>query len=260
MTRILWQSFVDEQVNRPYLDRLEGYLNASAAPGASVTVVGLTPPARDFGRLSEFRCSITAVANAIRAEEQGFDAFVFGHFQEPGLYEARSACAIPVVGIGEASMLWASQMGGRIGLVSIDPVFTAIHQEQADRYGIGGRLSGVVGLGVTVEGFEAAFAGDDRARQQLDAQFATSARQLIAGGADVILIAGGLYGLLIADQRSPSIDGVPVVSCTPIGLAWAQMAVGIHRTTGQVASDGPAFARASSRARADFLALIDEQP
>src|SRR5579875_777121 len=121
--RLFWQSFVDASQNPAYLDRLSRYLKEIAAPGTEVEVRGLTPPDRDFGRLTEFRCAILAVDAALAAEQQGYDAFVMGHFQDPGLYEARSAVRIPVVGAGEATVHVAAQFGRRIGLVSIDPVF-----------------------------------------------------------------------------------------------------------------------------------------
>ena len=105
--RIFWQSFVDQATSAPYMARLAAYLNEIAAPGTSVHVEGITPADRDFGRLSEFRCAIQAVDNGFAAQESGFDAYVMGHFQDPGLYELRSALTIPVVGTGEATLLAA---------------------------------------------------------------------------------------------------------------------------------------------------------
>ena len=106
--RIYWQSFVDSTASAPYMARLATYLNDIAAPGTSVHVEGISPPNRDFGRLTEFRCAIQAVDNGIAAQESGFDAYVMGHFQDPGLYELRSAVTIPVIGAGEATLLAAS--------------------------------------------------------------------------------------------------------------------------------------------------------
>ncbi len=40
----------------------------------------------------------------MRAEREGYDAFVIGHFQDAGLYEARSVTNLPVLALGEASM------------------------------------------------------------------------------------------------------------------------------------------------------------
>ena len=161
--RIWWQSFVAPAQNAAYLERLAEYLDELAGPGTSIDVHGMTPPDRDFGRLTEFRCAALAIDNALEATEQGYDAFVLGHFQDPGLYEARSATRIPVVGLGESSLHVAAQLGRNIALISIDSVFEHWHREQADRYGLGGRVTHVSSLGALVEDFRAAFEGDDDA-------------------------------------------------------------------------------------------------
>ena len=61
------------------------------------------------------------IRHALEAERAGYDAFVIGHFQEPGLLEIRGAVDIPVIGLGEANLLAALSMGYRLGLVTIDP-------------------------------------------------------------------------------------------------------------------------------------------
>jgi len=199
--RIFWQSFVDASASASYLERLKAYLNDIAAPGTTVHVEGLSPPDRDFGRLSEFRCAIQAVDNGLKAEETGFDAYVMGHFQDPGLYELRSALAIPVIGTGEATLLAASQLGRRLGLVTLDMVFEVWHYEQADRYGLAGRIARVTGMGCKPEDFSAAFAGDGAAKARMLEDFATCAQPLVDAGADVIIPAGVLPGSIQAIRR-----------------------------------------------------------
>ena len=97
--KIFWQSFVSQVNGASYLARLQDHLNEMAAPGTEVEVFGMDPPDRDFGRLSELRCGIQAIDAGLGAEEAGYDAFVMGHFQDPGLYELRSALRIPVKGL-----------------------------------------------------------------------------------------------------------------------------------------------------------------
>ena len=101
--RIFWQSFIDQQTSAPYLSYLAAYLTRIAMPGVTVEVHGISPADRDFGWLAELRCAIRAISNGIDAERHGYDAFVIGHFQDPGLYELRSALNIPVIGVGEAT-------------------------------------------------------------------------------------------------------------------------------------------------------------
>src|SRR5258708_24734758 len=181
--------------------RLAVYLNELAAPGSIVHVEGITPADRDFGRLSEFRCAIQAIDNGLAAQENGFDAYVMGHFQDPGLYELRSALTIPVIGTGEATLLAASQLGRRLGLVTLDAAFEVWHYEQADRYGLAGRISHVTGMGCRPEDFSAAFAGDETAKARMLHDFAVCARPLVDAGADVVIPAGVLPGLLLCCER-----------------------------------------------------------
>lgn len=251
--KIVWQSFVDEDLNAPYIARLEEYLNSTASAGVSVKVIAMTPPAREFGRLQEFRCAAAAIKNAILAERDGADAFVIGHFQEPGLYEARSAVSIPVVGVGEATLLWASHLGRRIGLISLDDIFEVIHYEQMDRYGLSDRLVGVTAINMGVADFAPAFNGDKNAYDAMVAKFRTQAQILVDRGADVIVPAGGLFSLLTAEEKNFKVGTAPVMPCTPIALGWAELAAKLHASLDIQASRGPSFAKATSQAIADFM-------
>ena len=97
--------------------------------------MGCRPADRDFGRLAELRCAIRAIDNGIEAERHGYDAFVIGHFQDPGLYELRSALNIPVIGVGEATLFAAAQLGRRLGLVTLDPAFEVWHSSKPSATG-----------------------------------------------------------------------------------------------------------------------------
>jgi allantoin racemase len=254
--RILWLSFVDAAHHAPYFERLSRYLNEIAAPGTTVDVAGTSPPDRDFGRLTEFRCAALAIDRCIEAEAKHYDAFIMGHFQDPGLYEARSAVRIPVVGAGESTLHFAAQLGRRLGLVSIDPVFEVWHHEQAERYGLRDRISGVVGLGFVPEDFNPAFAGDEAALARMRATFEEKAYPLVAAGADVIIPAGVLPSLLLCRQGGYKVRHAPVVNCASLALKTAEMAVALHKLEGLEPSRGPSFALAPERAIADFRKLI----
>jgi Asp/Glu/hydantoin racemase len=216
----------------------------------------MSPPDRSFSRLTEFRCAALAIDNAIEASAMGFDGFVFGHFQNPGLFEARTAVEIPVVGLGEASLHWAAQLGRHIALVTIDPVFRNWHLEQADLYGLGARVTHVVGLEATVETFVPAFSGDEQARSDLLTSFITLVEPLVADGADVVVPAGGLPGLLLAREYGLTIGHAPVVNSIAVALKCAEVAVRLRRLTGLGPSRGPSFALAPPDAIEDFRSSI----
>ena len=254
--RIFWQSFVDSNIGASYLSTLKAYLNDIAAPGTEVHVAGMVPPDRDFSRLSELRCGLQAIDAALAAEEAGYDCFVMGHFQDPCLYDLRSALRIPVVGTGEATLLAASQLGRRIGLVSIDPAFEIMHYEQADLYGLGHRVKFVKGLGLTPQDFNEAFAGNAEKKAALLKGFADCALPMVEGGADVIVPAGVLPGLLIGGEKGFMVGNAPVVNCAAVALKSAEMWVQLNALSGLEPNRGPSFGYANERSRKDFRTLM----
>jgi allantoin racemase len=254
--RIFWQSFLDKSQNAAYLDLLSRYLNEIAAPGTTIDVSGMSPPDRDFGRLTEFRCSILAVDNCLEAQERGYDAFVIGHFQDPGLYEGRSAVRIPVIGTGESTLHFASQLGRRIALVTIDQIFEVWHYEQAERYGLRDRVVEVAGLGFVPQDFRAAFEGDEAALKRLTAYFCERAEPMVARGADVIVPAGVLPAALLCREHGLKVKHAPVVNCGAVALKSAEMWVEMHRISGVEPSRGPSFALATESAVKDFRNFV----
>ena len=157
--------------------------------GISFEVHGLDPPDHSFHALSEFRCAAQVINNALAAEKAGYDAFVIGHFQETGLIEIKGAVDIPVIGLGEANLLAGLSMGGRLGLVTIDPVFVPWHDRQIRMHGLGERYAGTQALKMDLPSFMKAFT-DETAYAQVRSQFVTQVKPLIEKGAEVIIPGG----------------------------------------------------------------------
>jgi len=250
--RIWYQSFVDPEAQAPYMDRLRERLQRLAAPGVTVDVHGISPPDRFFHPLTEFRCADQTIRYALRAEREGYDAFVIGHFQEPGLVECRGTVEIPVISLGEAAMLRACSIGRRFGLVTIDPVFVPWHEEQIIRHGLERRAAGVRAIHADLPRFMRAFA-DESEYRSVRADFAAQVEPLIASGADVLIPAGGLPMLLFAREQPFAVGGAVVLEGIATVLKAAEMAVALHRLTGTAASRGGLYSKAPAGAITDFL-------
>ena len=69
----------------------------------------------DIAKVSQF-----IIKEAASAEKEGFDAVVISSFEDPGLESAREVCNIPVVGLGEASMLLATMLGTKFSIITYD--------------------------------------------------------------------------------------------------------------------------------------------
>jgi allantoin racemase len=229
--RIWYQSFVDEEHGRVYWDRLRRHLAAIVDPGTSVEVKGITPHDNYAHPIVEFRCAREVICNTVRAEREGYDAFIIGHFQDAGLYEARSVVDIPVLALGETSMLYACQLGQRTGIVTINPRYISWFHQQIGKYGLHRRVTGVHAMffepGQLLQAYESEALAADVVRL-----FAEQARPLVAAGCDVLIPGGGIPMLLFAPIKGHAVDDAPVINGIPIVVKMAEIAVKLKRLTG----------------------------
>ncbi len=158
---------------------------------------------------------------------------------------------IPVVGLGEATMLHACTLGRRFGLVTINPVFIPWHRDQILHLGLQQRAPGVRAMDTQVATYMEAFTREEVYRWVKD-DFTRQAQPLVDAGAEVIIPAGGLPMLLFA--REPGFTGRAVVLngiAAVVGLAEA--ALKLHRQTGVAISRRGTFARAPREAVQEYL-------
>ncbi len=245
--RIWYQSFVHPVEQAPYMERLQALLDRVASPGVRFEVHGLDPPAHSFHPLTEFRCAAQVIRHALEAEKAGYDAFVIGHFQEPGLLEIRSSVDIPVISLGEANLLAAMSLGHRLGLVTVDPIFIPWHDRQVRMHGLGERVVGTTALKMNLPAFMKAFT-DEATYTVVRAQFVAQVKPLIDMGAEVIIPAGGLPMLLFARESPFIIDGAPVLNGIAVVAKAAEMALALKAITQVVVSRRSTYAKASPEA------------
>ena len=225
--RIWYQSFTHPEETGAYHGRLKAFLAAAARPDCEIVVHGMIPPSRKH-RITELRCAVEAVRNALRAEEEGYDAFVVGHFQDAGLWETRSAVRIPVIGLGESSMLHACTLGRLIGLITIDPLFLPIHAEQIERYGLQHRVIKTVAVQSGTQDYERSFA-DPAFAATVREKYVKQIRPLIDAGIEVIIPAGGLPLMLLADGAPIDTGGAIILNGLAVSIKAAEMAVDLRR-------------------------------
>ncbi len=82
----------------------------------------------DHARAFEFRFARAAIRGAFEAKKQGYDAYFMNHFSGCGTLRGAAAVDIPVMGLGEATLLHACTLGRRLGLVAINPAFVPWHR------------------------------------------------------------------------------------------------------------------------------------
>lgn len=251
--RVLWQGFTDPDANRPYVDRLLGYLREIADTGVEFDFAGVSPPDRFLHRLTELRCAADAIASVLQAHDR-YDAVILGHFQDTGLWEMRAALDVPVIGLGESAMLHACTLGYRIGLITIDPTFVPWHEDQIRRYGLGERIVEVRAMRTPVDLYMRAY-DEAEAFEVIRHQFEDVGARLVERGAEVLIPAGGLPALLFSRIRDFRVGDAVVLNATAVAAKAAEVAVKLRELSGTVPSRASTFARPSHEAVREFLKL-----
>lgn len=250
--KIWYQSYVDAEHGQSYWDNLGQHLDRIIDPGTRVDIKGITPHDSYAHPIVEFRCAREVICNAVQAEREGYDAFVVGHFQDAGLYEARSVVDIPVVGLGESSMLYSCQLGQQIGIVTINPRYISWFHHQIGKYGLRERVTGVHAMTFQPGQILSAFGSDDRLAE-VAGLFQQQAEPLVAQGVDVLIPGGGIPMLLFSQIQQHTVEGAPVINGIPIVVKMAEMAVKLRQTTGLSASRVSDFMKPPAEVLEEFL-------
>ena len=171
-------------------------------------------------------------ATVIAGERLGsYDAVLVAAFGDPGLLALKEVLDVPVVGMTEAALMTAAQLGQRISIIAISRRITTWYRECVAQNGMLDRLASIRHLDRPLR--DAGSVQEDHAERLLE----LSHLAVNADGADVLILAGaplaGLARGLAGRLPVPVVDGV---SC---GVAQAQL---LHRLQAGRATQG-SFAR-----------------
>jgi allantoin racemase len=190
-----------------------------------------------LNRLHEFAYSHLHYLNdrevfeaVLQGEKDGFDAVIVYCFSDPALEEMRQALRIPVIGLGQSSMMVASLMGARFGLVAMSAASTARNEQLARKYGFFDKIiSPIRPLPLPLAEQEKSILN---AGPGIDA-FRQVAREYIQDGAEVLIAACGALNLVLKfcpgcpelPDGLSELDGVPIVDSVSAAVKLAEMLV-----------------------------------
>ncbi len=155
----------------------------------------------------------------LEAEADGADAVVINCFGDPGVKAGRELVKIPVVGPGEASMLLAASLCNRFSVVTILKNVLPLIEENAELYGISGKLASVRAINVPVLELH-------ESQQKTIKALAEEGRKAIEVDSAEALVLGctGMTGM--AEKVAKELD-VFVVDPLPTALKFAETLVGL---------------------------------
>jgi allantoin racemase len=181
------------------------------------------------------------VRGIIQAEKEGFDVALVCCGNDAGVFQAREAVNIPVVGIAEAAMHLACQLGSKFALIGVDAKSGVLVERNLKLYGLESRaiarkpfrvpddpnwMSYLMQRAVWHESM-------DFVREKIIPAFEKIAKECIDDGAEVICTACGMFGCLsLAGYSKVTGTAVPVVECVSVGVKTAEMLGDLRKTLG----------------------------
>ncbi len=236
--RLWYQSFARATEFGPYAETLRETVRSAADPGTEIEIHGIERGGgvADDYRYIQYLDTGEVIENAVRAEREGFDAFLLGNIADPGLHEIRELVRIPALGLCETSLHLACMMGRRYGMITINPKFTPRILENIRYYGLTEQLASVQRMSIPKitslgAGFEPGPAQD-----AIVGQFTEAGRRCISEGAEVLIAAGGVVMQLLSRNGIRDIDGAPILDGVPGLIKMGEMAVKLKGILGTFTS------------------------
>lgn len=219
-----------------YRDALQQHLSGAVGPDTEVVLHGMAEgtypsdyPGSHIGYayLSGLHRE-QFVQAALRAQDEGYDAFMIATIPDTGFEEVRTLVDIPVVAFGQTSALSAAQLGDCVGIVNFIEALVPQLRRNFEHYRLDRLVGPIVQVKAAFHDIMAAFAEP----APLVAAFEAAAREAIGRGANVIVPGEGPLNVFLAGQGIAHVDDVPVLDSLGVLAATAELRARVHRRTG----------------------------
>lgn len=212
---------VNPNISQSVTDLIEAEARRVASPDSQITMATARAGVAYIETRFEALLGAHAVANIAGERLGDYDALLIAAFGDPGLLALKEALDVPVVGMTEAALMTAAQLGQRVGIIAISHRITAWYRETVDGYGMLSRLACIRHLSSPLR--DPGTVQEDHAARLLE----LSHQAVSEDGADVLILAGApLAGLArgLAEQLPvPVVDGVSSGVCQAEALVRLQV-------------------------------------
>lgn len=253
--KIWWQSSTPIHRLHDYRTTLAEHLESVKRPDTEIHISGV-----DDGSMDLHYNAVVAINSyapggvldkVIQAADQGYDAVAIGCFLDPALQEARELVPIPVLGLGETSMLTACMYGHKFSGVAFHAKQAQYYDRKAFEYGLASRHVAFGDLGIDFTEVQNAF----RSPGEMTGAFVREARRLAAQGAEVILAACATVNAIVRREKIHEVDGALVLDCNAVLLKLTEALAELARSIGLRASQRLLYQRPERSALAEWMRI-----
>jgi Asp/Glu/hydantoin racemase len=150
--------------------------------------------------------NVNVLLACVDREREGYDGIILNDPLDSALREAREWCNIPVVGLTESSLLFASVMGDKAGLITAADRPALRLGKLVESYGFKDRV-----INRPVRSLDIPAGDIMNGTETFKKRFEERARECIKDGADVVVVLCTLISVKLAEANVKFVDGVPVL-------------------------------------------------
>ncbi len=253
--KIWWQSSTPIHRLHDYRETLTANLNAIKRPDTEIHVSGVDNGSMDLQYNAVVAMNSYGAGGVlnkiIQAGDQGYDAVAIGCFLDPAMQAARELVSIPVLGLGEASMLMACMLGDKFSGVAFHAKQSQYYDRKAFEYGLASRHIPFGDLGIDFNEVQKGFSSPTEMRER----FISEAKRLAAQGAEVILAACATVNAIIRKENINEVDGATVLDCNAALLKMTEAMADLKACIGVGASQRLMYQRPARKSRDDWMRI-----
>jgi allantoin racemase len=259
--RVWWQSStpLDSERMADYRAHLVAHVTGVARPDTQVHFSGVDAGslALDYDAVVELNSMSRGgvLHKIVQAEAEGFDVVAIGCMLDPALDEARELVGIPIVSLGETTLLVSCMLGDRVSGVAFSDKQALRYTRQAYAMGLNDRVEPFESLGIDFPTLAAGF----REPEPMVEGFRRAARRLVDRGVEVIIPACATLDLFLAEAHVDEVEGARVLHADAMLLKMAETFAELAGL-GVTISRKLKYAGPTGRRREEILAMYGIEP
>ena len=254
-------------VNSVYYDLLEKNYNRVKNSDTEVVVrdvtTGFSSVGMDWTGLRLIN-EVEILKSVLAAEKEGFDGVSIACFFDPALRPARQLLNIPVTGLAEAAMHFASLMGGKFAIITAKALHISAMEEEIAKYHMESQAikrNPVRALPISDKGYAPEkifeyFSGDC---EPVVESLNQVARECIEDGADVLMVGCGLISPVLTQAGVTEINGAALIDPLLASLKLTEALVALHQGDLPIISRKSYYSTVPSKDIEEALAFVGRQ-
>ena len=180
--------------------------------------------------IDQYRASLNvaivqSIKTAIRAEREGYDAFLMVSTADAGFYEIREVVDIPVVFMLENTLHFASMFSPTFAFIAHGDRILTLLTQKAKEYGLAENLTPSGHLGLTYKDWENLYAHPE---QYMDA-VTKKAKEIAANGARLLIPVALPFSIWCVQQGIREIAGVPLLDGYGCAVKMTELMVDLKK-------------------------------